>query len=163
MHPAQAAIYGTGLTLSISGTVMWAWNDFGVWLVGVGVDIGRIVRSGIRRALVRVHLVKPAVVFGASSLGMTLVGGGTGYVTVPDSASVEEKVRFLLKAHGEHEIALAQLRNDLDRGLKQVRDDLRNDIASEVHRLGSDNIRVRRCGVALVIIGVVLLAAAPFA
>jgi hypothetical protein len=163
MHPTQAAIYATGLTFSIGGTVMWAWNDFGVWLIAVGTDIGRTVRLGTRAALLRLHLAKPAVVVEAPAATATMIGFATGYATIGDAATLADKVDFLLRAHGEHETTIQLLRRDLDAKIDQVRNDLRTAIASEVQRLSGDNIRVRRLGVALVIIGVILLGVAPFA
>jgi hypothetical protein len=43
-----------------------------------------------------------------------------------------------------------------------LRAEIREDITAAIHRLQSDNIHVRRAGVALVIVGIFLLALAPF-
>jgi hypothetical protein len=52
-------IYATGLAFSVVGTVMWAWNDFGGWLIAALVGFVRAVPSELRSVLVRLHAIGP--------------------------------------------------------------------------------------------------------
>lgn len=163
MNTTQALIYVPGLAFSTGGTVMWAWNDFGIWLVEVGKDLGHVIGSSLRVVLVRVHLAKPRVITGAAAQITPVTGFATGNVTPGEGTPIEHQVAFLLGAVGEHEHAIQLLRHELNWKIDDVRNVLLERIPLEVQRLSSDNIRVRRAGVAFVIIGIVLLAVAPFA
>jgi hypothetical protein len=120
-------------------------------------------RQVLRRAFVRVGLARGNEVVGGVTATAKASGFAAGYATIGDDASLPDKVAFLLRGYGEHEVEFQHVRREFDARLEQVRGDFRDHIAEQINRFRSENIKVRRAGVALVMTGTVLLAVSPFA
>lgn len=133
-----------------------------LWMARVATDFVRALMHGTDRLLRKAGLRKPKIYADAGTATAEMKGFSTGYATIGESASVEDKISFLLRAHGEQVTQLQLLDRNVTTRLESLRDEIRDDITAAIHRLQSDSIHVRRAGVAFVIVGIVLLALAPF-
>jgi hypothetical protein len=158
MDPAQVTIYYTGLALSIGGMVMWAWNEFGLWFFEEVAELGEALRASVRWVLVRLRIVKPGIVVNVEPFGLSLKGGQVT-VKVGEGAELEDKVEYLMRARELHESRFLEI----DERIDEVRDELRAEIQFEHRRLSAEKIGIRRLGVGLAIIGLLLLTIAPHA
>lgn len=78
----QATTYGTGLAFSILGTVMWAWNDFGIWLARELTDLFGAMLLGGDRLLRKLHLRGPKIHTESGTAVAKMTGFATGYTTL---------------------------------------------------------------------------------
>src|SRR5260370_685751 len=110
---------------------MWAWNDFGVWLLKEILDIGRSVARLVRRS--------------ASMEGVPAsakASGVTGYIKFsPGKAwSVESKVDFLLDQVSHHEDELQRMEKAHKSTIEELRAEVLDHLAEQINRLRTDNI-----------------------
>ena len=168
MTTSQLALYTAGLTCSITGTILWAWNDFGAWLMVSFRRLGRATWRKIRATLVRVRILRGHVYVDAGvAMGIASAGSVDAIHSLDDSAPLEQKVDFLLRQDREHQTQLQRLGRELhdeisDR-IETLRRDLDARIAKEVDQLRTEGVGLRRAGVALVVVGIVLLGVYPSA
>jgi hypothetical protein len=167
MSTTQVALYVPGLVFSIGGTMLWAWNDFGTWIVGAA---GRALRRSWRAVaaiLLRLGWRRSRVIVDAGTATATASGSAESYVSVADDAPLEEKVAFLLSQNREHQLALQRMERRFKDALDAAVNDLgvrfQTELADRIYRLEMRNINRRRTGVALVALGTLLLAIYPFA
>jgi hypothetical protein len=167
MSTTQVALYVPGLAFTIGGTILWAWNDFGAWIAeGTGKKVSASWRA-VTRVLARLGLRRSHVYADAVTGTATFSGSAEAYVSVGDDASLDEKVAFLMRQDREHQLAFQRLEqrltDDLGAAVKDLRASFQTELTDRIHRLETKNINRRRAGVALVVLGAVLLAIYPFA
>lgn len=167
MTAAQLAFYVPGLTCSIVGTVLWAWNDFGAWIAAFITRAARRFWGRLRPRLVRLGLLHGHVYLDAGTATATAGGYGELVTSPGDEASLDEKIAFLLEQNRQHQVKFQRLERQLRTEITDSAEGLRHDfdarIAHEIEQLRTERVGLRRAGVALVMIGIVLLAVYPFA
>jgi len=167
MTTAQFTLYATGLTCSIVGTVLWAWNDFGSWIASFMRRVaGRCWRFA-RSVLVRVGLLHGRVYVDAGTATVTFSGHADAVKSLGDDAPLERKLAFLMEQDREHQVRFQRLERELRAAITEnvetLRRDLDSRIADEILQLRTERVAVRRAGVALVVVGLVLLSIYPYA
>jgi hypothetical protein len=167
MSPAQVALYVPGLVFTVGGTILWAWNDFGAWIAeGAGKTLSASWRT-VTRALSRLGLGRARVYADAGTATAVFSGSAESYVSIPDDATLEHKIAFLISQDREHQLAWQRMERRFTDALKTAVDDLgarfQADLSDRIYQLETKNINRRRAGVTLVALGTPLLAIYPFA
>jgi hypothetical protein len=160
----KPTLYATAAALELLGILLIAAPDFvpgALRLAGWGRVRWRRVENRVRRAL---GLPLRTVVHTATVEGtITVAGSLSGIVDVNPSATIDEKVEFLIRRNRESQQAvnalserLADLERESRRLLDELRDELTGHVAQALTEAQADYRATRVWGAAILVLGVLL-------